>query len=801
MVNAFADYGANRGAQPGGSSNAVGTTTGYWSLERLKRAYQDYIGSKRDEIREQQDSRRYRHGTQWTSEQMKVFNKRKQPVVTYNHIAPKINGVIGLIEKLRQAPKAYPRTPKEEEGADLATAVIRFVLDEQHWKSISPICAEDAAVDGYGGIELLLEQGDQGDPEIGFAVVESDSFFYDPRSYNLDFSDCRYMGQGKWLDMEQAKEMFPDQADKLQDSIESGSDLTTNADREQKWFISDGDIKRVRLIDHWYKMNGEWCWCIYTGSSKLDEGKSYLTDEKGKSACKYLMFSANIDQDGDRYGFVRQFKSPQDEINQRRSKALHTMNTRRIVAEDGAFDDIEKTRVEATRPDGVIIRNKGFEAEFDDATRMQETEAQLKFLQEAKNELDSYGPTLSLIGEVGANLSGRAISLQQQAGIAQLGPFILSLRSWKIRVYRAVWNAIRQHWKAERWVRVTDDENAIEFVGLNQVGINPQTGLPAMVNHVPALDVDIIMDEGPDTINMMADTYDALNALAQNGAQIPPAILLELAPGIDAATKKRLIAQLTAPDPMAQAKQQMEMQNAQATIAKTTAQGKLANAQAIAAIATVGQSQNAIIEQPENPAVVAADIENTHADTLHKKAQALKAMGEAVMAPQQQAHDQGMDRVQVAQQAQEAAKPDPAQEAQAKKAQADDEDRQLAREEKKQRLEMDRSKQQHEMSLKERELTLKAKAHNKQLVDEKALSEKVDHEPKATDIIAEKLDRMHQHLHESISQLSANQKELSQQVNAPIEVQRDKSGRIGAVKKGNRTYHVKRENNRITGAV
>jgi hypothetical protein len=45
---------------------------------------------------------------------------------------------VGLIEKLRQDPKAYARTPQHEQGADLATAALRYVLDEQEWKAKSP---------------------------------------------------------------------------------------------------------------------------------------------------------------------------------------------------------------------------------------------------------------------------------------------------------------------------------------------------------------------------------------------------------------------------------------------------------------------------------------------------------------------------------------------------------------------------------------------------------------------------------------------------------------------------------------
>lgn len=625
MVNAFSDYSSANSTIGGSSPGTEGDDNGYWALSKCKRAYTDYLNTKTDEIEEQKNARRYDNGSQWTDTQIKELNKRRQPVVTYNRIAPKINGVIGLLEKLKQAPKAYPRTPKEQEGADLATAVVRYVLDAAEWKDKSWISGRKAAVEGYGGVELLLEQGDQGDPDVTFEYVEPDSFFYDPRSYKLDFSDARFMGMGKWIDAEQAKEMFPDKADMLDDTL--GSDLTTNADRENKWFMADGDQKRVRLVDIWYKMKGEWYWTIFTGAGKLAEGKSYLHDEKGKSFCKYIMFSSSIDQDGDRYGFIRNYKSIQDEINQRRSKALHQLNSRRILAQRGAVQDIEKTRLEAVRPDGVVIFNDGdFKFEFDDMARQAEIEGQLKFLQESKEELDSYGPTLSLIGETGVQLSGRAISLQQQAGVAQLGPFILAYRGWKIRVYRAIWNAVREHWKAERWVRVTDHDDAVQFVGINQLGVNPMTGMPTMVNSLGALDVDIIMDEGPDSVNMAADTFDALQALAQSGAQIPPDILLELAPGLDIDTKRRMIQKINSPNPMQQQAQMLELQQAQADVEDKQAAAGLKKAQTID---TMKGDQGGA---PVNPAREAAEIEGIHAKTDLTRAQAMTT----VMQPTQE---------------------------------------------------------------------------------------------------------------------------------------------------------------------
>src|SRR5262245_12658041 len=277
----------------------------YWTLGKVKTAYMDYIGAKQEEILEAQAARCYRHGAQWTTGQVEIFNKRKQPVVTYNRIGRKIDAIVGLMERLKQDPKAYPRNPRQtdERGAELATAVVRYVVETELRENVFPFAIEDAAVEGIGGVEILLEQGDQGDPDVGFAKVQPDSFFYDARSYLHDFSDARFMGQGKWLDVDDVKAMFPDKIDEIEGMVQSGSDLTSSPDRDRRWFHVDKTFRRVCVVDIWYRHRGIWCWCIFTGGGKLAEGDGYFYDEKGRHVCKYIMFSSFIDHDGDRYGF------------------------------------------------------------------------------------------------------------------------------------------------------------------------------------------------------------------------------------------------------------------------------------------------------------------------------------------------------------------------------------------------------------------------------------------------------------------------------------------------------------------
>lgn len=576
------------------TGGGIGTATedaneqGYWSLEKCKRAYQDYLWSKRAEIDEQKQARRYRHAAHWTDAQIKILNARKQPVVTYNRIGRKINDIVGIVERLRKDPKGYPRTPQHEQGAELVSMVLREALDEARFKQIkSPTTAERAATEGIGGVEFELIPGDQGDPTIAINEVDGESFFYG-RSFKYDFSDAPYMGIGKWLDLDMAIDLIPDKEQELRDSVGDSSDLTSNTDRDIHWFDTSGNRKQVRLIDIWYRHKGEFCWSLFTGSAIIKEGRSPWTDEKGKTASKFIMFSAGVDHDGDRYGFPRDLKSANDEINQRRSKGLHELNARRIIAEQGAFEDPEKARTEAARPDGFIITQKGFAVQFDDQAKMANVQGQLQFLQDAKDEIENYGGNPALI-ETNANAkSGRAIALLQQAGLAQLGPFILWYSDWKIRVYRQMWCAIKQHWTSERWIRVTDDQSLAQFVKVNEMQVGPG-GMPQIVNQLGALDVDIILDEGPDQINMAADTFDALNSLLPSIAPMltPPLAmvvlegLFSLSP-LPGSIKKKFKDAIAAsqqpqqPDPMQQQMQQLQMDDARATIGKKMAEaGKI----------------------------------------------------------------------------------------------------------------------------------------------------------------------------------------------------------------------------------
>jgi hypothetical protein len=549
---------------------------GFLSTSVMRRQYTDYIGNKILEIEEQKQSRHYYHGAHWTAEEIRILKKRRQPVVVYNRVNRKVDSIMGLVEKLRQDPKAFPRKPNDDDGAAVATQAIRTVLDQIDWRTLDHDATERCAIEGIGGIELKLANranpvgNEPADPEVTADYIFGEDFYYDPRSRRPDFTDARYMGIAKFLDIEAAIELFPEKEDELRAGVDHGFEVTTHSDQEIKWVYTSE--KRIRLCEHWYKHKGRWCWCFFVGDVKLDEGVSPFRDENSDTMCRFIMFSAAVDHDADRYGFPRNLKGPQDEINMRRSKALHISNSRRIISEKGAVQDVEKSRNEWARADGWLEINPGFSDKIKvDETAATDLAAQMQFLTEAKNEIDSFAnvnPALLAQGDPSEH-SGVAIDLMQRAGLAELSKFLLAHRTWRMRVYRAIWGIVQQYWTAERWLRVTDDQKVVNFIQLNGVGIdrNPQSpnfGKPVLVNAVGEIDVEIILDEGPDVASVMQDAYEII----KGDPTIPATVKIEVSP-LPAPQKQRILGVLQQaaknqpPDPKVQTEQLKSQNQAQ----------------------------------------------------------------------------------------------------------------------------------------------------------------------------------------------------------------------------------------------
>ena len=215
---------------------------------------------------------------------------------------------------------------------------------------------------------------------------------------------------------------------------------------------------------------------------------------------------------------------------------------------------------------------------------------------------------------------------------------------------------------------MTDNEGIAQFIQINGTQIDPMTGFPVLVNALGSLDVDIIMDEGADTINAQQDVYETLsNVLPTVGPMLKPeeataavGILIN-ASQLDATSKKawRDATKPQQPDPMAEQAKKTALEGEMAKVRETESKAALNMAKAQeAGMPEMGQPAKP--EKYELPpeiqnAQAMADIRETEANAVQKHAQAFKTQIDATLAPQQAEHQRMLDAATLEQSAQDKA--------------------------------------------------------------------------------------------------------------------------------------------------
>lgn len=572
--------------------------TDYNQLSAFCRQFEEAEESTQDSRQKAERDRDYYDEKQWTAEEETALKNRKQPVITYNRVKRKVNAMMGLEKQTRKDPKAFPRNPDDEESAQAATDVIRYACEDNRWDDKRSECAKELAIEGTCAIMVGVKQTKGGiDPDL--KRIPWDRFYYDPHSSEFDFADAAYLGQVIWMDLDKARAKWPDKEDVFVETWQQSQGSETYDDKPRYKMWADYKRKRVRICEHYYRDAEGWKFCIFTkGGFVVDPQVSPYMGEDDQPECPIKAVSLYIDRENNRYGEVRTMIGAQDEINKRRSKALHLINSRQIRLSRATGQDAETVRKEMSKPDGIVVGEAG-EVEVLQTNDM--AAANIQMLQEAKAEIDLLGPNAALGGKNEAAMSGRALLAQQQGGLTELATYLDRIRCLSLAVYRSVWSRVRQYWQGERWVRVTDNENNLRFVGVNrpvtalqaaakQMGIdknnleqadpqavqqlqmfamNPMSQqVVAVENSVVELDVDILVDEGMDSPTIAAEEFEAMLKLAGTGMiQIPPDVLIEAS---SLRNKDRLLEMLKqGPSPEQMQMAQLQMADAAAKVEKT----------------------------------------------------------------------------------------------------------------------------------------------------------------------------------------------------------------------------------------
>lgn len=509
-----------------------------------------------------QRDRDYYDNDQWTQEELEILRKRRQPPLTINYIARKVETMRGYEKRQRSDPKAYPRTPKEAQTADAATDALRFVADQNDFDTVRSDVYENMLVEGAGAVDVVVEEMPDRTKKVAFKYVPWDRLFWDPHSRFRDFRDAAYKGVVVWMDRDQALARWGDNIaaeEAISETMRTGFTPTYEDRPANAW--CDSKRTRVRVVQIHWQEDGEWMMATFTKGGFLDEPTvSPYKDKYGKPACSLIMRSMYVDRQNNRYGAVRGMISLQDEINKRRSKALHLLTVRQTYGNTSAIADVQKAKTELAKADGhvEIIGGSKFGEDFGVLPTGDLAQGQIALMEQAVKEMTAEGYNAALSGRGPQSQSGRAWEAQQQAGAITQEPQLDELRAWTRDVYEAAWTRVRQFWTDETWVRVTDDERNVKFVGLNRkvtlqdklAEIEQQQGKEAaqaiaqqagvttpydpklrevveVQNQVSDLDVDITIEDGPDVTTLQSEQFQQLADMAKSGLPIPPKALIQ----------------------------------------------------------------------------------------------------------------------------------------------------------------------------------------------------------------------------------------------------------------------------------
>lgn len=517
----------------------------------------------------------YYDGNQLDQETLDLYAERGQAPLITNLIKPMIDVVLGMEAKTRTDWKVRPGDESDEDMTEDVADALSVRLHRAEVESRADRACSDAYAPqikiGLGWVEVSRES-DPFRPQYRVKSVHRRELWWDWHAHEPDLSDARYMIRRKWYDADVVKAAFPQHKDVINslmggissmDVLLNGStglnralDVLRGSSIEQYEYMNV-QRKRVCVYEIWYKKmesghtmrlpNGrivefdrndpKHCEavmsgmlevkpamflkmrCAYTiGAFKLYEGP---TPYRHQHYPYVPFFGFREDKTGVPYGLIRQKKSPQDEVNARKSKMYHLLNSRRVVADGDAVKDHNKAAQEVARPDAYILLNENRKpsSKFDVQDGGQMAQQQFQVMQDAKQEIT--GDFQTLMGQTGAVTAGSAISSLLEQSSAMLGEINDNYRFSRRMVGELLLELVKEDLEGKQ-IRVKIEDGIDErVIDLNVPDTDPETGMPIIINDVSKANVVVALDDVQQSATFRQQQYAQLVELTKS---LPPQV-------------------------------------------------------------------------------------------------------------------------------------------------------------------------------------------------------------------------------------------------------------------------------------
>lgn len=504
---------------------------------------------------------------QWRAEDAEALKERGQVPLCYNVISTSINWVLGTEKRGRTDYKILPRKKDNAKPAERKTQLMKYLSDVNMTPFKRSQAFEDAVKVGIGWMESGVQDDLDGEPVV--MRYESWRNMLWDSACGKDMEDCRYQIRTKWLDLDIGEAIFPDRIGTLRrsasgndaygidrlgdDAMDSQEDSYNNYSSARS--VIDGVSRdRLRVIEIWFKKptkvmtlrGGDYHGEIYDEDYPSRAHQEAIRNKESVPVlrtmmrvhvalmcdCGMLYFDVSPyrhndfpftpiwcyrrDRDGLPYGMIRGMRDIQEDVNKRASKALHILSTNKVIMDEGAVDDLDEFAEEVARPDGILVKKKGYELSLNAEREL--APAHLQLMSQGISMIQQVsGVTDENMGRTTNATSGIAIGRRQDQGLMATAGIFDNLRLAVQKHGAKELSLIEQYFSEKKSFRITNMRGTPEYVEVND-------GLPE--NDIVRSRADYIISDTDWRASVRQSQTEELFALLQQLAPVAPQIAL-----------------------------------------------------------------------------------------------------------------------------------------------------------------------------------------------------------------------------------------------------------------------------------
>ena len=435
----------------------------------------------------------YYDGNQLDQATLQLMAENGLPPIIVNRIKPAIDSVVGFEALTRRDPRVLPENDDSVQGAEGLNALLKETIRLAEFNEAYTEAFLSSVKIGIGWVEVSRNP-DPFEYPYRCVYVPWREMWWDWRARRKDLMDARYIMRRKWMDRDVLATMFPDQREIIfretsnwptgapgdwddtdnQGAHPMGRSLDTRSTyssvESYEWL--DPSDRRVALFEMLYwvpsmvtvmklsggrkiefdKNNAMHRQAVTFGAVQLETGPSkklrqafYLGPHRlkdrpiqGRTPHYIPVIYALEGGDGSPYGLVRAMKSPQESYNARRTRILHDLSARRVVASGNAVDDHDRAAEEVGRPDAYIQLSDDFDRQkdlFEVQENVDTSPISFSLMQADVMDIEAAsGVSKEFKGETsGANQSGDAIGLRTDAARQTMGLFFTRYNTQRMK--------------------------------------------------------------------------------------------------------------------------------------------------------------------------------------------------------------------------------------------------------------------------------------------------------------------------------------------------------------------------------